>query len=58
MQNDLFVIDKDNCPKTYDTIIYQGMCSNCEHYTGFQLYNGQRCIKCSYYKKEEKQNTK
>ena len=47
--NNLFVINKDNCPNT-DEIIYKLTCSQCQHYKGFELYNAQPCIKCSFYK--------
>lgn len=44
----LRVIDKDTCPDQ-DNIIIQNQCSGCKHYSGFEIYNGQRCIKCNYY---------
>lgn len=52
----LLVMDMDECPDE-EAVIYQGMCSGCEHYKGFELYKGLRCIKCSYFSnmsKEEK----
>ncbi len=44
----LRVIDKDTCPER-DNIIIQNQCSSCKHYSGFELYNGQRCVKCDYF---------
>lgn len=46
---DLYVMDKDTCPEMYDTIIYRGQCTGCEHYKGFEMYNGQPCVQCDYY---------
>lgn len=52
MEKNLYVMDKDYCPDC-DAIIMQGMCSGCQYYCGFELYEGQRCVKCSYYSEEE-----
>lgn len=41
--NNLHVIDKDYCPE-YDTVIMQGLCSDCEYYKRFEIKNGERCI--------------
>lgn len=49
----LFVMDKDYCPDN-DSIIYRNACDNCDHYNGFQLENGERCIKCSFYEDLER----
>lgn len=49
MNNNLYVIDKDNCPKTDSEIIMRGLCSGCSYYKGFEMYYDQPCIKCSYY---------
>ncbi|NLK36389.1 MAG: hypothetical protein GX301_13305 [Gracilibacteraceae bacterium] len=42
----LYAIDANICPKN-DQPIIDKQCSGCDHYKGFELYNGQRCIKCS-----------
>ena len=47
-KNNLYTIDKDFCPQK-DNILIQGQCGGCEYYNGFELYEGQRCIKCAYY---------
>jgi hypothetical protein len=44
----LKVVDIDDCPLNDNPIINKE-CANCEHYKGFEVSNGQRCIKCSYY---------
>ena len=44
----LYSMDADSCPDT-DAIIAQGMCTGCMYYKGFEMYNGQRCIRCAYY---------
>ncbi len=44
----LYVIDKDCCPNQ-DNIIVRMQCSECEYYRGFDMYNGQPCIKCDFY---------
>ena len=44
----LYVMDKDYCPDK-DAIIYRNICDNCTHYCGFQVENGERCIRCSFY---------
>ena len=46
--NNCWVIDKDCCPKK-DIIIMQDLCGGCSHYNGFEIVNGERCIKCDYY---------
>ena len=45
----LYVINMDSCPDKYDSIIKGDQCGCCDHYRGFELYNGQRCIRCSFY---------
>ena len=49
----LLAMNKDYCPDN-DAIIYQNMCGQCPHYRGFELYNAQPCIKCSFYEDLEK----
>ena len=51
----LYSIDMDYCPK-YDNIIMKMQCSGCKYYKGFELYNAQPCIKCSYYYDLDDQN--
>lgn len=46
---DLFAMDKDNCPDK-DCIINRYTCNNCTYYCGFEMYLGQPCVKCSFYK--------
>lgn len=48
---DLFAIDANICPLN-DQPIMDKQCSGCEFYKGFELYNGQRCIRCSAYHEE------
>lgn len=48
MDTNLYAINSNYCPDN-DAIIYQGMCADCTYYQGFELYNGQPCIRCSYY---------
>lgn len=43
----LLTMDMDECPEC-DAVIYNGMCTGCKYYKGFELYKGLRCIKCSY----------
>lgn len=52
MEKNLYVMDKDYCPES-DAIILQGMCNGCQYYCGFVLYEGQRCVSCSYYSETE-----
>ena len=47
-QYNLYAIDANTCPETDEPIIDK-QCSGCKFYNGFELYNGQRCIKCSAY---------
>lgn len=54
--NNLYAIDKDYCPEK-DDIIMKGQCSDCEYYKGFEMYNGQPCVKCAYYAKNEEGET-
>lgn len=46
-----YVIDKDYCPDQ-DCIIYRKTCDNCQYYCGFEMYLGQPCIRCSFYKQQ------
>ncbi|PKM80379.1 MAG: hypothetical protein CVU88_04685 [Firmicutes bacterium HGW-Firmicutes-13] len=52
MDNDkkynLYAIDANICLQN-DKLIIDKQCSDCEHYKGFEIYHGQRCIKCSAY---------
>lgn len=52
MEKNLYVMDKDYCPES-DAIIMRGMCNGCQYYCGFELYEGQRCERCSYYSETE-----
>jgi hypothetical protein len=51
-QYNLYAIDANTCPENDEPIIDK-QCSGCEFYKGFELYNGQRCIKCSDYHEKE-----
>lgn len=53
----LYAIDANSCPETDEPIIDK-QCSCCKFYKGFELYNGQRCIKCSAYHEGEMVNEK
>lgn len=44
----LRVINNDTCPEK-DNIIIKGQCTGCKFYDGFEMYNGQPCVKCNYY---------
>lgn len=44
----LYAIDENICPEN-DQPITDKQCSGCKFYIGFELYNGQRCIRCSAY---------
>lgn len=43
-----YIIDANDCPK-WDAILTSFMCKGCEFYKGFEIYEGQRCVHCSYY---------
>lgn len=47
-QYSIYAIGANTCPETDEPIIDK-QCSGCNFYKGFELYNGQRCIKCSAY---------
>ncbi len=51
-KNNMYAIDANVCPEK-DNIIMKGQCSGCEYYKGFEMYNGQTCVKCSYYAENE-----
>lgn len=52
----LYAIDANCCPED-DNIIMKGQCNGCKYYKGFELYNGQPSIKCSFFSTgEEDQN--
>ena len=48
-----YAINKDNCPEK-DSILTQNMCDECQYYKGFEMYQGQPCIKCSYFQEYKK----
>ncbi len=48
----LYVIDKDVCPNQ-ENVIMQKQCGGCQYYQGFEKYNGQPCVKCSFYSKSQ-----
>lgn len=48
MDYNLYVVNQDDCPKI-DNPIIKDECGSCNHYKGFEMYNGQPCIKCAYY---------
>lgn len=52
--SELLAMDMDECPAE-EAVIYQGMCSGCEYYNGFELFKGLRCIKCSYFSNTSKE---
>lgn len=43
----LLSVNRDYCPEK-DNILIRGECGGCKYYKGFELYNGQQCIRCSY----------
>lgn len=50
----IWAMDRDHCPDSDehgDAIVYQGLCSGCENYRGFEMVNGMPCVRCDYYQK-------